>query len=105
MNMPCVSYMYLNRPSLSKRSDDLHVRSTENFSKFTFSMRQWMAMPICMVKSECVCVCVCVCVYVYSTFNIFLRPTCTESYIHAQVHVMLHVHVHVHVLDVTSTCT
>ena len=37
---------YLNLPSLSKRSDDLHVRSTENFSKFTLRIRQWMVIPI-----------------------------------------------------------
>ena len=43
---------HLNLPSLSERSDDLHVRSTENFSKFTLRMRQWMVMPI-----WCVCVC------------------------------------------------
>ena len=38
--------IYLNFPSLSKRSDDLHVRSTENFSRFSLRMRQWIVIPI-----------------------------------------------------------
>ena len=42
---------HLNLPSLSARSEDRHVRSTENFSRFTRRIRQWIVIPIC----ECVC--------------------------------------------------
>ena len=42
---------HLNLPSLSARSEDRQVRSTENFSRFTRRIRQWIVIPIC----ECVC--------------------------------------------------
>ena len=42
---------HINLPSLSARSEDRQVRSTENFSRFTRRIRQWIVIPIC----ECVC--------------------------------------------------
>ena len=36
----------LNLLSRSARSDDRHVRSTENFSRLTLKIRQWMVLPI-----------------------------------------------------------
>ena len=43
---------HLNLPSLSARSEERQVRSTENFSRFTRRIRQWIVIPICV----CVCV-------------------------------------------------
>ena len=41
-----VVVLYLNFPSLSARSEDLQVRSTENLSRFTLKIRQWIVIPI-----------------------------------------------------------
>ena len=37
----------LNLPSVSLRSEERQVKSTENFSTFTFRIRAWMVIPIC----------------------------------------------------------
>ena len=39
---------HLNLPSLSARSEERQVRSTENLSRFTRRIRQWIVIPICV---------------------------------------------------------
>ena len=38
---------HVNFFSLSAKSEERDVKSTENLSKFTFMMRQWMVIPTC----------------------------------------------------------